>query len=974
MSVTNSNIKEENFSKIQEKDFHKKTVEETLEILKSSKEKGLTKADVSKRLEIFGYNQLKEKPPVPRWKKFLEQFNDFLIWILIGSAIFAAITAVIEGDFPSDTLVIVAILIINAILGYLQESKAEKAIEALKKMSAAKARVLRDKKIIEIFAHKIVPGDIIILETGDQVPADGRVIDSNELKVDEASLTGESVSVKKNTDAIAEDVTIGDMKNMVFSSTIVTYGRGKAVVTATGMKTQIGKIAQFISETEDEMTPLAKKIDVFGKKLGWLILAICAVSFIVYWLVRGEDPLLSVMVAISLAVAAIPEGLPAIVTTSLALGVQRMAKKNAIVRKLPSVETLGCTTVICSDKTGTLTKNEMTIQKIFLDGEFIQVTGTGYIPEGKFIIDNHKINVDNYENLRLLAKIGVLCNNATLNYSEEKEKWLITGDPTEAAFLTLGGKMGITRESLQQESRRVSEVFFSSERKKMSTVDMNIADKKFIVSMKGALENVLESCTRIIDAGETRPITPDDIKILTEAQETMSKDALRVLATAYKIVDEDKIDLEPEKVESDLIFVGLVGMIDPPREEVKAAVKKCKNAGIKVVMITGDHAATAKAIAKELEILPPHIDDKHHYIIQGKEIDKLDDKDLLECDVFARVAPEHKMRIVTAYQNNGHVVSMTGDGVNDAPALKKADAGVAMGITGTDVSKGAADIILADDNFTSIVAAVEEGRAIYDNMKRFINFLISCNLGEILVIFIAALIGLPTPLLAIHLLWVNLLTDGLPALAMGFEKADDDIMIKPPRPKEEPIITKRNWISYISSGIIIGFSCIVTFYLGLEEKFFVSVEGVSAFEPGYYNYYELDQTLSNLVQSGAITRKDAYDILETQILPYPRTLAFTSLIVSEMFNALNCRSETTSIFKKKITDNPFLFASIGITFALNLVVIYFKPAADLFKIKGISAVDWLWTILIASPRIWSEEIVKIIWRKTHPIYYVEQTA
>ncbi|MHA1793996.1 MAG: cation-translocating P-type ATPase [Promethearchaeota archaeon] len=949
----------------QDENFYRKTVDETIKILDSS-ESGLSSDDAKERLDIFGYNELQAKKPIPKWKRFLEQFNDFLIWILIGSAIFAAVVAVFENEPPTDTLVIVVILIINAILGFYQENQAEEAIEALKKMSASKARVVRDGKIVEIYARELVPGDVIVLETGDAVPADARLIESNELKVDEASLTGESRSVKKSVEKIDEEVTVGDMVNTVFSSTIVTYGRGKAIVTLTGMKTQVGKIAKIISETDDEMTPLAKKIDVFGKKLGILILLICAASFVVYILryinnLTIDIIILSLMVAISLAVAAIPEGLPAIVTTSLALGVKRMAKKNAIVRKLPSVETLGCTTVICSDKTGTLTKNEMTILKVFLDFDYIDVTGSGYEPIGEFYQGGNKINHQIHDSLNLLGKVGVLCNNATLKKDDEKEQWVITGDPTEAAFLTLGAKLGITRENQTLVYRRISEVFFSSERKKMSTVDMNLKDEGFIISMKGALESVLESCTKIFENGIERPITEEDIKRLTDAQLSMSSKALRVLAIAYKKHAPGDIDLEPEAVESDLIFLGLVGMIDPPRSEAKDAVAKCKKAGISVIMITGDHAATAAAIAQELGILPVLEDESsdQHHIIEGKYIDNMKDEELLECDVFARVAPEHKLRIVSVLQEAGNVVSMTGDGVNDAPALKKADAGIAMGITGTDVSREAADIVLTDDNFASIVAAVEEGRAIYDNMKRFINFLISCNLGEILVIFIAAVLFMPTPLLAIHLLWVNLLTDGLPALAMGFEKPDQDLMLKQPRPPDEPIITKRNSLSYIISGIVIGFSCVFTFWFGLLEPHDIVVDSTTL----NGNYYELYHRLIDLGKSTDFT----LDILDKEILPYARTLAFSSLVVSEMMNAYNCRSETISIFKKKLSDNWFLFVSVLLTLGLNLFVIYVPAAATIFRIKAITLEDWIFVILLASPRIWSEEIIKLYWKKAHPL-------
>ncbi len=972
-----------------------KPVDEVFSLLETSP-KGLSSTEVKKRLEAHGPNQLKEKEKEPAWKQFFAQFNDFLIWILIGAAIFAMVEAIFQGEPPTDAIIIGTILIINALLGFYQERQAEAAIEALKKMSASKARVVRDGEIFEVLASELVPGDVFVLETGDAVPADGRVIESNEMNSEEASLTGESLPVKKSVDKIDKECPIGDKTNSVFSSTIITYGRGRAIATSTGMNTEIGKIATFISEAEDEQTPLSKKIDAFGKKLGYLILIVCAISFVLY-LWRGivdnptDEPLLdivlhSILVAVALAVAAIPEGLPAIVTTSLALGVQRMAKRNAIVRKLPSVETLGCTTVICSDKTGTLTKNEMTIKTVFVDNDFIDVSGIGYEPKGEFSRNGDKIEPAIHGGLNLLAKAGVFCNNATLRNDVQNNKWVITGDPTEAAFLTVGGKLGYTRDNMDKTHRRISEVFFSSERKKMTTVDMDIEKHVAMVSMKGGLEPMLPNCTRVLINGEVKKLGKVEVDALMDAQDKMSSQALRVLAVAYKTWNQDQIDLDPETVEKDLIIIGIVGMIDPPREEVKPAVKECKHAGIKTVMITGDHAATAKAIALELGILEASSRDGKHHIIQGMEIDKLSDKELTECNVFARVAPEHKMRIVKALQDDGNIVAMTGDGVNDAPALKKADAGIAMGITGTDVSKGAADIILTDDNFTSIVAAVEEGRAIYDNMKRFINFLISCNLGEILVIFIAALLGLPAPLLAIHLLWVNLLTDGLPALAMGFEKADNDLMMRPPRPKDEALITKRNTLSYVASGIVISVACVLTFYWGLGgmghehavtlhpenlAPFTVTTSYFEAFSnPDAFKAVLAAQVPSLSPEEINFLYQNILDKTDGELLYYPRTLAFLSLVVSELMNAYNCRSESISIFKKKLGDNWFLAAAVGGSLVANLLVIYVPAAAAVFKITDIDMTDWLFVLAIASFRIWSEEFIKIYWRRTHKTIYV----
>ncbi|MEX2682297.1 MAG: cation-translocating P-type ATPase [Candidatus Sigynarchaeota archaeon] len=972
---------------IQKEKWYLKSIEETLSLLKTSIE-GITEEESKKRREVHGENKLKEPEPEPAWKKFLAEFNDFLVWILIGAAIFASIESIILAEPPVDAIVIAAILLLNATIGFLQDRQAEAALEALKKMSAQKARVVRGQDLIEIFASDLVPGDVVALETGDQVPADLRIIESNELKADEASLTGESMPVKKETKTLDKECTVGDRVNMAFSSTVITYGRGKGVVVATGMNTEVGKIATALSETEQEKTPLTKKIDKFGKILGKLILIICGITFVLVLYQKGIESrwnnpfdivIQSIMAAVALAVAAIPEGLPAITTTALALGVKRMAKRNAIVRKLPAVETLGCTTVICSDKTGTLTKNEMTIRKVFVDGETIDVSGTGYEPYGEFSKGGNKIEAKTDGSLGLLARIGILCNNATLR-KDDKARWVITGDPTEAAFLTLGGKLGMTRESLGKTHRRVSEVFFSSERKKMSTVDLDRENDKYIVCMKGGFDPMLPNISFIIENGKIRKITQADIDKFTKAQDAMSAQALRVLGCAYKEWKKEEVDLDPEKVEKDLILVGLVGMIDPPRAEVKDAVRVCKNAGIKAVMITGDHAITAGAIAQELGMLPSNINDGHRHIIQGSEIDKVSDKEICEVNVFARVSPEHKMRIVKALQQDGNIVSMTGDGVNDAPALKKADAGVAMGITGTDVAKGAANIVLADDNFASIVAAVEEGRAIYANMKRFINFLLGCNFAEIGIMFVCALFMLPVPLEAIHLLWVNLLTDGLPALAMGFEKADDDIMIRPPRPPTEPVITKRNAISYIISTGTITFACVFTYLLGLEivhDVHLTAFNNVTIHDVSWRLLSRMDEaTIQGLLTSAGIAPGDliaAEALLKELVIEFPRTLVFTCMIIGEMYMAINCRSETKSVFQKKWQDNWYLLGAIFLSIGINIAVIYIPPAASIFRLTEIYWDNWLMIVLLNLIIIAGEEIVKIYWKKTHTIHYVERT-
>ncbi len=972
---------------IQKEKWYQKSVEETLDQLKTSNE-GITAEESKKRLETQGPNKLKEPEKEPGWKKFLESFKDYLVMILIGAAVFASIEAAIEGKPPIDAIVISSILILNAILGYFQDKQAEEALEALKKMSAQKARVVRGQDLIEEFAEELVPGDVVALETGDQVPADVRMIEALEFKTDEASLTGESQAIKKTTEKIAKECTVGDRINLAYSSTVVTYGRGKGVVVATGMNTEVGKIATALEETEEEETPLTKKMNKFGKLLGNVILAVCGLTFVlilfqegtpVHWANPVGIVLTSIMAAVALAVAAVPEGLPAIITTSLALGVKKMAKRNAIVRALPAVETLGCTTVICSDKTGTLTKNEMTIRNVYVDGEMIEVEGSGYEPIGGFKMGADKIDASKHKDLNLLARIGVFSNNATLR-KDDKGRWVITGDPTEAAFLTLGGKLDTSREKLSKKYRRVSEVFFSSERKKMSTVDMDNESESFMVSMKGGLEPMLPNITRILVKGEVRKITKADIDDMMKAQDTMANQALRVLGCAYKEWKKAEVDLDPEKVEKDLILVGLVGMIDPPRLEVKGAVALCKSAGIKTVMITGDHANTAKAIAMELGILPPKLEDGHRHLIQGTEIDTVSDKEILECNVFARVSPEHKMRIVKTLQEAGNIVSMTGDGVNDAPALKRADAGVAMGITGTDVAKGAAKIILADDNFASIVNAVDEGRAIYDNMKRFINYLLGCNFSEIAIMTLCVIVMLPIPLEAIHLLWINLLTDGLPALAMGFEKPDSDVMQRPPRPPNESIITKRNWLTYFASTATLTIAELVMFLYGLNLVQPVTLAGYDVSALGFQSYYWLADAANRGTINAALTAAGvpaagmdlAYGEMLKELLSHPRTLVFACMILGEMFMAINCRSETTSVFKKKFSDNPWLFGAIGLSLGLSILIIYWDAADIVFDLRYLTIVDWGLMVLLCLPIFGAEELVKLYWKKTHAIHYVEQ--
>ncbi|GAB4310270.1 MAG: calcium-transporting P-type ATPase, PMR1-type [Promethearchaeota archaeon] len=901
--------------------FYDKDVDVVLKELETSP-KGLTSEEAERRLVLYGRNELEEKGKVSRWRLFLAQFEDFLVIVLV----FAALISAFVGEYV-DSIVIWAILIANAFLGYIQESRAEAAIEALKELGAAKATVLRDGLRKDVYSFNIVPGDVVLLETGYKVPADGRIIEETNFRVDEAALTGESTPVSKKAKTLErkgdDPIPVNDQKNMVFSSTIVTYGRATVVVTHTGMNTQIGRIAEMLQTQEEGETPLQRKLGKFGKQLGILILAICGVVFLGNWM-RGEDVLTSFLVAISLAVAAIPEGLPAVVTTTLGIGVQRMSKRNAIIRKLPATETLGCATTICSDKTGTLTRNEMTIRRLYVNHQLLEVTGSGYVPTGDVLEPDTGRKVGSDPTLERHVLAGYLCNNAALAL-DEKGHHVIQGDPTEGAFVVLGEKMGLKPDEVRERYQRVMEVFFDSKRKRMSVVVQDaLSDGELHAYMKGAPEIVLDLCDRIEVNGVVRPITGEDRKKILAANQKMGENALRVLATAYRPVDLTK-PLTEDSVESELIFLGLSGMIDPPRKEVKDAVNLCKKAGIKVVMITGDHALTAKAIAKELGI----VESDDEPTIVGSDIDALPDSALVDCRVFARVAPEHKYRIVQALQDHGEIVAMTGDGVNDAPALKKADTGIAMGITGTDVAKEASHMILADDNFASIVASVEEGRGIYDNMKKFILFLISCNIAEILVIFIGIMVGLPLPLIAVQILWINLTTDGLPALALGVDPYDPDVMERPPRNPRENIINQRLVVSILVRGIIITIITLGLYYAVLETTV-----------PNWPTLAEDDPALH-----------------------HPRTYIFATMLICEMLNVYNCRSEKHSVFKISFFSNIWLTLAVLSSVFLTLLVIYVPSMAEVFKLAPLPWYEWFVIVPLSFLTIVSEEIIKWYWRK-----------
>ncbi|MBU3203509.1 calcium-translocating P-type ATPase, PMCA-type [Clostridium algidicarnis] len=866
--------------------WFKKTIEDTLKELEVDPSKGLSSNEAKSRLEKYGENKLASKPKKTGIQIFMSQLKDPMIFILLV----AALVSGIMGEI-SDAIIILLVIFINAIVGTVQESKAEKALEALKKLSTPKAIVKRDGVSTEIPSENVVPGDIIILDAGRYIPADLRLITTANMKVEESALTGESVPVEKNCKLVLEgsDIALGDQKNMTFSSTLVTYGRGTGVAVSTGMNTEIGKIAKMLDEEGNEMTPLQKKLAELGKVLGIGALAICAIMFIIS-VIQKRDVFEMLLTAISLAVAAIPEGLPAIVAIVLAMGVQRMIKEHAIVRKLPAVETLGSVNVICSDKTGTLTQNKMTVTKFF--------TIDGLKPINELDI--------NKSSEKLLIDALVLCNDAT--YSKDSS----TGDPTEIALLVAGNNVGMLKEELDSTYERINELPFESDRKLMTTV--NKYNGENYVFTKGAVDNLLKVSTKIYINGEIKDLTDDLKSEIMESSNSMSNNALRVLSAAYKVIPNKDIDVD--LLESDLIFIGLVGMIDPPRLEVKDSIAICKKSGIRTIMITGDHKNTAFAIAKELGIA-----ENLNECISGPEIERLSDGELnAQIDnykVFARVSPEHKVKIVKAFKSKGNTVSMTGDGVNDAPSLKAADIGVAMGITGTDVAKGAADIILTDDNFSTIVSAIEEGRNIYNNIKKSIIFLLSCNLGEIIALFIAILLAWETPLKPIHILWVNLITDTLPALSLGVDPGDKNVMDNPPRNPKESLFSGGTPIFLILNGILIGSLTLFAFKYG-EAK---------------------------------------YDTLQ-----HAQTMAFVVLSVSQLFHSLNMRHPEKSIFQVGLFTNKYLILSIVFGIFLQDVIITVPFLANVFDVFDLTMNDWLFVGGLSIIPLVLNEISKIFIR------------
>lgn len=865
----------------------------------SSSEKGLTSEQAQKRLEENGKNRLEEGKKKSVIRRLLEQFADPMIIILIVAAAISGITAAFEGGFPSDVIIILFVVILNAILGVVQESKAEKAIEALQEMAAATSKVERDGKVMQIKSEDLVVGDVIILEAGDAVPADARIIESASLKIEEAALTGESVPVNKFIDIInlkdtEKDVPLGDRKNMMYMGSSVVYGRGRAVVTATGMDTEMGKIAGALAQAQDGQTPLQKKLAQLSKILSFIVIGICAVIFaigIIRELVTGnqiglEFLLDTFMIAVSLAVAAIPEGLAAVVTVVLSIGVTNMSKKNAIIRKLTAVETLGCAQIICSDKTGTLTQNKMTVVEHYGDDEKMLATGMA------------------------------LCTD--VNIDENKE---IIGEPTEAALVAYALTLDLNKNDLSKSEPRVAEAPFDSMRKMMSTVHSK--DGAYIQYTKGAPDEVLKCCTKILKDGKVRDITEADRTEILKKNKEYADRALRVLACSFKELSEIPADQSPEALEKDLIFCGLVGMIDPVRPEVKAAIEECRTAGIRPIMITGDHKDTATAIAMELGII-----DSPDAAITGAQLNEISDedfeKDVEKYSVYARVQPEHKVRIVNAWKKRGMITAMTGDGVNDAPSIKSADIGVGMGITGTDVTKNVADMVLADDNFATIVSAVEEGRRIYDNIRKSIQFLLASNLSEVLSIFFANLLGF-TILKPVHLLWINLVTDCFPALALAMEKSEKNIMSRPPRNSKDGIF---------SGGV--GFDI---FYQGL----FVTGLTLAAYFIGHY------------IEAG---------VWEITNSPDGMTMAFLTMSMCEIFHSLNMRSQrgSTVAMTFKGSHNMYLFGSCLMSLLMTTVVIYVPFLANAFDFQPINLMEYAVALALAFAIIPLVEIVKAIER------------
>jgi Ca2+-transporting ATPase len=929
-----------------DRETHARPIEESVSRFQTQLERGLTRAEAQARSERFGANELRERPQPGFLALLRDQFSNYLVIILI----IAALVSLALGEYV-DSVAIVVIVILNAVVGVVQESKAEQALAALQKMAAPNAQVIRDGEQLTIPGRDIVVGDIVVLEAGNYVPADLRLVDSVNLKIDEASLTGESQAVEKDAGVVLDkEIPLGERKNTAFMGTLITYGRGRGLATGTGMNTEIGLIAEMIQSFETEDTPLQIKLEHLGKVLGTACLGICALVFIygrfrdthlaaalndgfLHYLQAEKNDIINLfMTAVSLAIAAVPEGLPAIVTVCLALGMQRMIKHNALIRKLPAVETLGCATVICSDKTGTLTQNEMTVVQGWAGGKRFRVTGEGYAPHGEFFAGDEPFAPRRDADATLLFCGALACNDAQLEEKGEEagqRSWRIVGDPTEGAMVVAAAKCGYQRSELAQALPRMREIPFDSDRKRMTTLHRvdgapaleavaGIGAPPFIAFVKGAPDVILDLCGQGLQGGQSVALTPARRDSILDQNRDMASSALRVLAVACRPLPEIPAGVSPETIERDLVFVGLLGMIDPPRPEVNEALKVARGAGLKSIMVTGDYKDTAQAIARDIGLLTPG-----GLVLTGPEIEKLSDAELAaasdQIEVCCRVSPQHKTRIVDALKTRGHVVAMTGDGVNDAPALKRANIGVAMGITGTDVAKQTADMVLTDDNFASIVAAIGQGRIIYANIRKFVYFLLACNIGEILIIFGAMLIGLPIPLRPVQLLWLNLVTDGAPALALGLEKGDPDVMQQPPRSPQEPVINADMAIGIGIVGSVDALAVLSVFYLALQR---------------YPDH-----------------------------LAAAQTIAFAVLCVSELLRAFTARSEYHNVLSIGVFSNRWMVWAVAISLVLVLMVIYVPFIRPFFDTVPLSANDWLAMLpfFFASPL--AMELLKFFFRK-----------
>ncbi len=887
-----------------EQKWYSLPVETAFESLGSSL-RGLTEEEARERLTRFGPNELRREGGISPLAILLEQFKSILIIILL----IAVIISVILGEYL-DGGVIFAIVLASAILGFVQEYRAERAMEALQEMAAPTATTRRNGHEREIAAKELVPGDVVLLKAGDRIPADIRLVEAVNLTVDEAPLTGESTPVEKVTRAIdGEELPVGDRANMAYMGTAANYGRGEGVVVSTGMTTEFGKIASMLQDVGKEQTPLQINLDRVGKWLGAIALGITALVAAL-GVVRGHEILEMFIWGVSLAVAAVPEALPAVVTISLAIGVQRIARRHAIIRKLPAVETLGCTTVICSDKTGTLTQDEMTVRRLYVNRRIIEVSGVGYEPMGEFFADGNPYDVGQDEHLQTLLEAAALCNDTRLTQADGA--WKITGDPTEGALVVVAAKAGLIKRELERQSPRVDEIPFSSETKRMTTIHVTSQGKRAYA--KGAPEVILGSCTHVLQNGASGLLEEEEREAILDMAGRMASDALRVLGMAYKPLPADA--LGTEGVEVGMVFLGLTGMIDPPRKESGHSIELCERAGIESVMITGDHKVTAMAVARELGLL------KEGIALSGAELDQLSDEEFEKIvervEVYARVSPAHKMRVVEALQRKGHITAMTGDGVNDAPALKKADIGVAMGITGTDVSKEAADMVLTDDNFASIVAAVEEGRGIFDNIKKYLMFLLSCNAGEIMIMLIAGLVGLPLPVVAIQLLWINLTTDGFPALALAIDPPDPDIMERPPRDPKEGVFTP---------GVLVGIAV-------------VAVMMPATILPVF------------------LWRARTVELIEAQ------TVAFTMITLFEICRVFSCRSERHSIFKLGLFTNRWLVYAAITSILMQMAVVYLPPLQSAFNTVPLGPLDWALVLPLSLTGFVGLELAKIVMSKS----------